>query len=185
MFHCWKAPCLLQERDNVISKLRNNIEHLSFKCEAATAQAEALQPYEQRYRDLQACLYSFVSVDCFPTKPCDLHRWAGFETIKKYVVIVTDLSCHLPINSDYKISFFARSQGCIVWTGSTSACAVAWRSMSLEALSEGTACNANKNIVPVQTPAPLNSSSSALANLVMCHDLILHNQKHDVRLTFA
>ena len=52
----WSVP---QERDGVISKLRSNVEHLSFKCEAATAQAEAAHPYEQRYRDLQVCIFTF------------------------------------------------------------------------------------------------------------------------------
>ena len=48
--------CLaLQERDAVISKLRRSMSELSFKCEAATAQAEASHPYQQRYTDLQAC----------------------------------------------------------------------------------------------------------------------------------
>lgn len=48
--------CLaLQERDAVIAKLRRSMSELSFKCEAATAQAEASHPYQQRYTDLQAC----------------------------------------------------------------------------------------------------------------------------------
>jgi len=45
----------LQERDAVIAKLRRSMSELSFKCEAATAQAEASHPYQQRYTDLQAC----------------------------------------------------------------------------------------------------------------------------------
>ena len=51
----------VQERDGVIDKLRVSVQHLSFKCEAATAQAEASHPYEQRYRDLQACSYTPLS----------------------------------------------------------------------------------------------------------------------------
>lgn len=45
---------MLQERDSVIDKLRSGMQELSLKCEAVSAQAEAAQPYERRYRDLQA-----------------------------------------------------------------------------------------------------------------------------------
>ena len=44
----------LQERDSMIDKLRSGMQELSLKCEAVTARAEAAQPYERRYRDLQA-----------------------------------------------------------------------------------------------------------------------------------
>lgn len=43
----------MKERDSVIDKLRSSMQELSLKCEAATAQAQAAQPYERRYRDLQ------------------------------------------------------------------------------------------------------------------------------------
>ena len=57
---CWRAGVmLLQERDSVIEKLRSSMQELSLKCEAATAQAQAAQPYERRYRDLQACLLQY------------------------------------------------------------------------------------------------------------------------------
>ena len=39
----------------MIDKLRSGMQELSLKCDAVTAQAEAAQPYERRYRDLQAC----------------------------------------------------------------------------------------------------------------------------------
>ncbi|KAL0038702.1 hypothetical protein WJX79_003946 [Trebouxia sp. C0005] len=48
-----EAEQQLKERDAVIVKLRRRMSELSFKCEAATAQAEASHPYQQRYTDLQ------------------------------------------------------------------------------------------------------------------------------------
>ncbi|DBB00057.1 hypothetical protein WJX77_006620 [Trebouxia sp. C0004] len=48
-----EAEQQLKERDAVIGKLRRSMSELSFKCEAATAQAEASHPYQQRYTDLQ------------------------------------------------------------------------------------------------------------------------------------
>jgi len=58
--------CLpLQERDAVIGKLRRSMSELSFKCEAATAQAEASHPYQQRYTDLQACTIILCALATF------------------------------------------------------------------------------------------------------------------------
>lgn len=66
---CWKAgSVMLQERDSVIDKLRSSMQELSLKCEAATAQAQAAQPYERRYRDLQARpSHSHTAACCVPT----------------------------------------------------------------------------------------------------------------------
>ena len=60
----------LQERDAVIGKLRRSMSELSFKCEAATAQAEASHPYQQRYTDLQACTTIWL---LWPPVPVSLH----------------------------------------------------------------------------------------------------------------
>ena len=52
---------VLQDKDATIAKLQADLHNLSLKCEAAHAQAEVSQPYEQRYRDIQvgsATLYA-------------------------------------------------------------------------------------------------------------------------------
>ena len=46
---------LLQDKDASIAKLQADIHELGLKCEAASAQAEVSQPYEQRYREAQVC----------------------------------------------------------------------------------------------------------------------------------
>lgn len=46
-------PDLLQDKEANIVKLQASLQDLSLKCEAASAHAEASQPYEQRYRDAQ------------------------------------------------------------------------------------------------------------------------------------
>lgn len=62
---CWGAgDVLMQERDSVIEKLRSSMHELGLRCEAATAQAQAAQPYERRYRDLQACSFHCHAVPC-------------------------------------------------------------------------------------------------------------------------
>lgn len=46
---------LLQDKDASIAKMHADIHELGLKCEAASAQAEVSQPYEQRYREAQVC----------------------------------------------------------------------------------------------------------------------------------
>ena len=52
---------LLQDRDMTIGKLRADLHDLSQKCDAAHAQAEVSQPYEQRYRDVQVDVHAWHS----------------------------------------------------------------------------------------------------------------------------
>ena len=44
---------ILQDKDVSIAKLHADIHELELKCEAASTQAEASQPYEQRYREVK------------------------------------------------------------------------------------------------------------------------------------